>query len=82
MKNIIYTKWQSTLSEEPMFFTMMNEKENWSVKVSLLKGGTSICLHEYIFDTDKIGSENIHLSNEREFREAYLNAFTTLSLKL
>ena len=81
MKNIIYTKWQSQLSEEPMFFTMMNEKENWCVKVSLLKGETSIRLHEYIFDSDKIGSENIHLSNEMEFKEAYLNAFTTLSLK-
>ena len=82
MKNIIYTKWQSALSEEPMFFTMMNEKENWSVKVSLLKSGTYIHFHEYIFDTDKIGSENIHLSNVMEFREAYLNAFTTLILKL
>ena len=81
MKNIIYTKWQSPLSEEPMFFTMMNETENWSVRVSLMEGSESIGLHKYIFDTDKIGSENIHLSNEREFREAYLNAFTILSLK-
>ena len=69
-------------SEKAYFFTMMNETENLSVKVSLLEGSESIGLHKYIFDTDKIGSENIHLSNEMEFREAYLNAFTTLSLKL
>ena len=76
-----YVKWTTPGTEKAYFFTMMNEKENWSVKVSLLEGGTSICLHEYIFDTDKIGSDNIHLSNEQEFKEAYFNAFTILSLK-
>ena len=76
-----YVKWMAPGTEKAYFFTMMNEEENWSVKVSMLESNTYISLHDYIFDTDKIGSDNIHMSNKQEFREAYLKVFTILSLK-
>ena len=81
MTNIIYTKWQSPLSEEAIFFTMMNETEGWSVSVSNAHI-VSIELKPFIGYSSKIGSENVLMSNEQEFKEAYLKVFSKITLKL
>ena len=81
MAKIIYTKWQSPFSEEAMFFTKMNETEGWSVSVSNTHI-VSIELKPFIGDSSKIGYENVVLSNEQEFKEAYLKVFSKITLKL
>ena len=81
MTNIIYTKWQLPFSEEAVFFTMMNETEGWSVLVSNAHHVT-IELRPFIGNSSRIGSENVLLSNEKEFKEAYMKVFAKITMKL